>query len=129
MSVWPTILTFFGAIIGAMIGATVGPLVQWKIEQKRERLSHRRDLIKRWRKMFEEMSRDPAGQSQSTDMRKLLARHADFLSLLMYSKTELPTEEESAKELLALGENVGVHPIIAFYMKETIKLEKEWGLL
>src|SRR5438067_2255233 len=89
MTIWPTILTFLGAIIGAMIGATVAPLVQWKIERKRERLAHRRNLIKCWRKMLEEISRDPAGQSPSSDIKKLMMTHADYLSLLTYTKTEL----------------------------------------
>jgi hypothetical protein len=127
MEISPAILTFFGAILGAMIGATVSPFVQWQIEKKRQRLAYKRELISRWRKMFEKYTDTDTWKLPDKDLLYSLTKESDYLSFITYSTVkgshQLPASE---KEFLA---NSYLHHSIYLYLQEIVRLEKEWKLL
>jgi hypothetical protein len=127
MGIWTTLLPFLGAVIGAMIGATVSPLVQWQIEKKRQKLTYKRELISRWRKMFERYNSDKNSGLDDEVILGWLMKEGDFATFMAYSKVsgshQLPEEEKESVE------NAGIHPLIYMYLRETARLEKEWKLI
>ena len=110
-----------------MIGATVAPLVQWQIEKKRQQLAYKRELISRWRKMFERYASEKNSDYDDEIILGWLIKEGDFATFLAYSKIDgsyqLPKDEKES-----VG-NAGIHPLIYLYMRETAKLEKEWKLI
>ncbi len=127
MEISPAFLTFLGAIIGAMIGATLAPFVQWQVEKRRHRLSYRKELIANWRKLFERFNDSKISGLPDEEITYQLVKHSDFIIFMEYSRRQgnrqLPKGEE---EFL---ENALIHPLIHRYMRETVRLEKEWGLV
>jgi hypothetical protein len=135
METLPTLLPFLGAVLGAMIGATVSPLVQWQIEKKKQKLTYKRDLITRWRKMLEEIAREHkdkwANEEHPISLRHrdLLLKYGDFTSLVMYAEHPDNISKSEWKDRREAGEKYGIPPLLMHYMWEVHLLEKRWNLL
>ena len=127
MEISPAILTFLGAVLGAMIGATVSPLVQWQIEKKRQRLTYRRELISRWRKLFDKYADSDTWGLPDEDLTYQLMKESGFLSFMTHAS---PTGSYQLSEKdIEILDNGQVHHLIYHYFQEIVRLEIEWKLL
>lgn len=121
------LLPFLGAVIGALIGAILAPFVNWHIEKKKQRLAYRKELISRWKTLFEEYANAETAQWPDETVLEMLGKKADFLSFAGHtSRRKRYQLSESEEEYV---QNCGIHPLIYIYLKEIVELEKEWKLI
>ena len=121
------LLPFLGAIIGALIGATLAPFVNWHIEKKKQRLAYRKELVSRWRTLFEEYADAETAQWPGETVLEMLGKRADFLSFAGHTSRRQPYQLSKSEEEYV--QNCGIHPLIFTYLQETVELEKKWKLI
>ena len=46
------------AVISLVVGAIIGPYINWGIEQKKQKLAYRRELVTSWRKLCAAVLKD-----------------------------------------------------------------------
>jgi hypothetical protein len=120
-------LPFLGAVIGSLIGATLAPFVNWQIEKKKQRLAYRKDLISRWRALFEEYATAEIAQWPDETALEMLGKKADFLSFAGHTYGRKSYQLSKSEEEYV--QNCGIHPLIFSYLQEIVKLEIEWRLI
>jgi hypothetical protein len=120
---WPILLenvvpAMFGLIAG-VVGSLFGPLVQWAVEKRRGRMNYRKDLIKQWRKDFEEFEYD----------KHKLGDSASYSALRPHLRASVRDTIE--KPRTAYVPNEGRHGSVKQQMilDEVARLEKKWGLV
>ncbi len=121
------LLPFLGAVIGALIGAILAPFVNWQIEKKKQRLAYRKELISKWRKLFEEYADAETVQWPDETVFEMLGKRADFMSFAGHTSGRKRYKLSEPEEEYV--QNCGIHPLIYIYLQEVVELEKEWKLI
>lgn len=104
-AIWVAVI----GIVGGAVGSFVAPWANWGVEQRRERLAHRRTLVREWRAGVAEFSRSLSDHLAPPDERAYL-EHEWYLSLRPHLRDE-PTGWNPD----TLGEEIA-------------RIEQGWGL-
>jgi hypothetical protein len=114
--VFQVVIPAISGLVSGALGSLVAPWINWRIEKKREKLAHKRELIRRWREFL------------SKDFDQL-----EFSGTAVYSEIRAhlsgATLEsiESNKITVRLGR--GGNVIRSLVLDDIARLEKEWDLI
>jgi len=110
------IIPAIAGLVSGGIVSLVAPWVNWRIEQKREKLAHKRTLIRGWREFL------------ATDFDQLT-----FTGTAVYSDMRphlSPSTRESLEgNKIAVRLGRGGNVIQSLVLDDIARLEKEWDLL
>lgn len=90
------LLTIIVALISGAIASLIAPWVNWGIEKRRQKLEHRRALVKEWREMVVHVQsayENNANMCEGLTFYEMFERQSGFLSLE-------PNLSDGAKEIL-----------------------------
>lgn len=121
MTQFATVLLGF---IAGIAGSLIAPWVNWGVEKKREKLSHRRELIKEWRKMVKQVI-EGVDQENVTPL-EMLQRHEAYYSLERHLSKKTRFEVHTQRTFKA-GSTISAS--LSFILDEVSELEKKWKLI
>lgn len=121
------------AIIGGLAGILTGlvssflaPWANWGIEKRRQKLMHRKELVKSWRAMIANQISNP--ETGKWNKRALLER-PEYMSL----RPHLSSEAEDRIKLGLKSHEDGSGPImpalLEIMIEEIDRIEQEWDLV
>jgi hypothetical protein len=138
---------FIGAVAGLISGSIaslIAPWVNWQIEQRKQKLNHRRELIAKWRTMifqvvsFYENNRSSEVQS----FFDLFATEPDYLSLKPHiskeafeklNETDITPGTIIIEERGTMGSGLtkinSIDYFAAILANEVTRIENEWNLI
>jgi hypothetical protein len=108
------------AIAGGFITGIIAPHIAWGIEQKKQRMAYRRELIANWRSTLTMVLKDCESNPDQGYFWRRVEKFASFTSL----RPQLSTD--SHKEMRAINDN---HECYLFLIKKVGEIEKKWELL
>ena len=107
---------FFG-LVSSAIASLVAPWVNWRIEQKREKLAYKKEMIRRWREFLNDRDYDGTQFSGSVI----------YSEIRPHLSSETLQSIESNRITIRLGRGGDV--IRSLVLDDIVRLEKEWDLI
>jgi hypothetical protein len=110
--------------VAGIAGSLIAPWVNWGIEKRRQRLSHRRELIASWRKMVREVTL--IKDESESSLAELLERQEAFYSLQPHLSHKVISEIYRSRTFIA-GSTISAG--CSYMLDEIGEIEKRWKLV